>query len=254
MYIGFVYDRKGLGFSCIKDGRAAKQVSNLVKFLKKIEGVSEVSVVKKGKQTWIGVYAKKVLIAVFIFFKSRHVEPNIEPPSFTISEVHQYWNSKSYNFRSSAFPSTISNFLLKFRGGSNESTTEEEKKLVRSILAKTRNSPYRETSPNKILKKILRFIDPVISDQRFWIIVNTCLKPTKSELSLDTRDAFEPAKAEAFLITPKTLSPMQRKVQLKMDANEDRSSIEKKTRLRRAKPLYPSKVLGDSYQYGGKQL
>ena len=35
---------------------------------------------------------------------------------------------------------------------------------------------------------------------------------------------------------------------------EEIQNIELKTRLRRAQPLYPSEVLGDSYQYGGKQL
>lgn len=62
---------------------------------------------------------------------------------------------------------------------------------------------------------------------------------------------------------------MQKRVQLKMAQNNLQSSglsgnheelseniqfIEKQTRLRRAQPLYPSQILGDSYQYGGKQL
>jgi len=67
------------------------------------------------------------------------------------------------------------------------------------------------------------------------------------------------------------LSPMQKRVQFKMaqqetnlDASglsknhqqlsEEMQSLEKKTRLRRAQPLYPSQVLGDSFKYGGKQL
>ena len=76
--------------------------------------------------------------------------------------------------------------------------------------------------------------------------------------------------AEALNIpTPRKLSPMQTRVQLKMAQNNLESSglsrnheklseniqfIEKLTRLRRAQPLYPSKVLGDSYKYGVKQL
>jgi hypothetical protein len=62
---------------------------------------------------------------------------------------------------------------------------------------------------------------------------------------------------------------MQKRVQLKMAKNNLESSglsrnreqlseniqfIENLTRLRRAQPLYPSQVLGDSYKYGGKQL
>jgi len=66
---------------------------------------------------------------------------------------------------------------------------------------------------------------------------------------------------------------MQKRVQLKMAKNnfsnnlessglsrnheqlsKDIQSIEKLTKLRRAQPLYPSQVLGDSFKYGGKQL
>jgi len=38
------------------------------------------------------------------------------------------------------------------------------------------------------------------------------------------------------------------------ELSENIQLIEKLTRLRRAEPLYSSEVLGDSYQYGGKQL
>jgi len=69
------------------------------------------------------------------------------------------------------------------------------------------------------------------------------------------------------------LSSMQKRVQLKMAKNnfsnnlessglsrnheqlsKDIQSIEKLTKLRRAQPLYPSQVLGDSFKYGDKQL
>mgnify|MGYP006979328532 FL=1 len=35
MYIGYLNDRKELGFSCIKDIHAAKLILNLKKFIKK---------------------------------------------------------------------------------------------------------------------------------------------------------------------------------------------------------------------------
>lgn len=38
------------------------------------------------------------------------------------------------------------------------------------------------------------------------------------------------------------------------ELSQNIQDTEIKTRLRRAEPLYPSEVLGDSYQYGGKQL
>jgi hypothetical protein len=40
MYIYYVHDRKKLGFSCIEDGRAAKQISDFKNFLKKTRGIS----------------------------------------------------------------------------------------------------------------------------------------------------------------------------------------------------------------------
>ncbi len=63
MYIGYLNDRKELGFSCIKDIDAIKQLSNF-------------------KSTFCYPY-KEVLVAVFIFLKSSYVEPKVNPRSFT---------------------------------------------------------------------------------------------------------------------------------------------------------------------------
>jgi len=80
--------------------------------------------------------------------------------------------------------------------------------------------------------------------------------------------------AEALpILNTRKLSHMQKRIQLKMAVNnflnnfksyglsenyqELRQHIqdtEIQTRLRRAQPLYTNEVLGDSYQYGGKQL
>ena len=66
MYIGYLNDRKELGFSCIKDINAIKELSNLKSTLK-----NRVSwIIRKGKQTVILIFSKEVLVAVFIFFKS----------------------------------------------------------------------------------------------------------------------------------------------------------------------------------------
>jgi hypothetical protein len=191
-------------------------------------------------------------------------------------------------------PSQISDFILKLKGGSDELTNEEQERLVKSILAKAPQSDYSEISINKFLKKILNLIDPVISDQRFWRILSEFGKPIKSELpgpsevgSTDILGPYEPDKqakirsrgsssifAEALNIpNTRKLSSMQKRVQLKMAKNnfsnnlessglsrnheqlsKDIQSIEKLTKLRRAQPLYPSQVLGDSFKYGGKQL
>lgn len=50
----------------------------------------------------------------------------------------------------------------------DELTSERQERLVKSILAKVPESDYREISINKFFKKILKVVDPVISDQRFW--------------------------------------------------------------------------------------
>lgn len=190
--------------------------------------------------------------------------------------------------------SPISDFILKLNGGSDQLTNEEQKRLVKSLLAKAPQTDYSEISINKFLKKVLKLIDPVISDQRFWRILGEFEKPTKSELpgpsqvrSTDILGPYEPGKqaktgsrgsssifAEALNIpNTRKLSSMQKRVQLKMAKNnfsnnlessglsrnheqlsKDIQSIEELTRLRRAQPLYSSQVLGDSYKYGGNQL
>ena len=66
MYIGYLNDRKELGFSCIKDSNAIKQLSNLKSTLKN----PVTWIIRKGKQTVILIISKEVLVAVFIFFKS----------------------------------------------------------------------------------------------------------------------------------------------------------------------------------------
>lgn len=71
MYINFIYDRQELGFNCIKDINAIKQLKSTLK-----------SPVRKGKHTVILLFSKEVLVGVFIFLKSSYIEPNVDPPSF----------------------------------------------------------------------------------------------------------------------------------------------------------------------------
>ena len=163
MYINYINDRQELGFSCIKDINAIKQLSNLKSTLK-----NPVSwVIRKGKQSVVLIFSKEVLVAVFIFLESRYVEPNVNPPSFPSSEVYQSCVIKSDNLRFLNYPPRISDFILKLKGGSDELTDEEQERLVKSILAKVSESNYQETSPNKFLKRVLELMDPVTSNQRF---------------------------------------------------------------------------------------
>lgn len=286
MYIGYLNDRKELGFSCIKDINAIKQLSYLKGTLK-----NPVSwIIRKGKQTVILIFSKEVLVAVFIFLNSSCIEPNFDPPSFTSSEVYQACVIKSDNLIFLNYPPRISDFILKLKGGSDELSIEEQEKLINSILARTSESDIDEMSINRFLQRLGEIIYPVISNQKLWRILSEFQKPLKSKLSdgnlISSTDILGTAQnvqdkqpklkgsssifAEAFPISnSRKLSPLQKRVQLKMAKNNLESSglsrnheqlseniqfIEKLTRLRRAQPLYPSQVLGDSYKYGGKQL
>jgi len=122
-------------------------------------------------------------------------------------------------------------------------TNDEQERLVKSILSKGPESYYSEISINKFLKKILKLIDPVISDPRFWRILGEFGKPIKSELpgpsevrSTDILGPYEPDKqaktrsrssssifVEGFS-TPTTLSPMQKRVKLRMAQKEPTTS------------------------------
>jgi hypothetical protein len=292
MYINYINDRQELGFSCIKDIGGIKQLSNLKSTLK-----NPVSwIIRKGKQTVVLIFSKEVLVAVLIFVESisGNINPNLYDLSFSSAEVYQFSVSKPANFGFLTASSQMPDFILKLKGGSDELTNEEQERLVKSILAKAPQSDYSEISINKFLKKILKLMDPVISDQRFWRILSEFGKLIKSELpgpsevgSTDIFGPYAPDKqakirsrgsssifAEALNIpNTRKLSSMQKRVQLKMAKNnfsnnlessglsrnheqlsKDIQSIEKLTKLRRAQPLYPSQVLGDSFKYGGKQL
>ena len=290
MYVNFVIDRQNLGFSCIKDLNTIKQLSDFKSTLKN----SVTWIIRKGKQTLILLFSKEVLVAVFIFLESSYIKLNVDYPLFSSYEVYQSCDIKSDTSEFLTTSSQILDYILKLKGGSDELTNEEQEKLVNSILAKAPESSYSEISINKFLKRILELMAPVISNQRFWRILSEFGKPLKSELpgpsevrSTDILGPYAPDKqaktrfrgsssifAEAFPIpTPRKLSPMETRVQLKMAGNkfpdnlessglsrnheelsEKIQVIEKLTRLRRAQPLYPSQALGDSYQYGGEQL
>ena len=294
MYIGYLHDRQELGFNCLKDINAINQLSNLKSTL----AIPELRILKKGKQTLVLLFSKEALIAVLIFMK---YTPDFDRSAFSSTEVYQCCLSKSDTSavqESLKSPSPILDSILKQRGGYDEMTAEEQEKLINSVLAKIPEHSYQETSINKFFKKFLKFIDPVISDHKFWRILSESKKPIKSQLSgpseVRSTDILVPSQnepdkqaktrskgsssffAEALSIpNTRKLSPMQKRVQLNMSKKETNFSnklessglsknheelpqniqyIEIKTRLRRAQPLYSSEVLGNSYEYGGKQL
>jgi hypothetical protein len=277
-----------LGFSTTKYIDAVKYLSDFKSTLKNTVTWS----IRKGKQTVIFIFSKEVLIAVFIFFNSNYIEPNVDWSSFSSSQVYQSRVIKSDTSGFVTSPSHIQDYILKSRGGC-DFTDEQQEKLAKSILARTPESDIDDININKLLQRLLEIIDPVISDKRLWKILSELEKPLKPRLSdgnpissteiLDTTQNSKSKSSSIFanaLVSPSTQirkTPTIKKSWLDMtqtsnensfsneltpsglsqnheELSKNTQSIEKLTKLRRAQPLYPSQVLGDSYEYGGKQL
>ena len=161
MYIGYLRDRQQLCFSCIKDIDSVEQLLDFTSTLNN----SFTYIAQKGNQTFIFIFSKEMIVAIFIFLESMYLKPSVDCPSFSSSEVYQFCVIKSDNLRFKNSPPRISDFILKLKGGSCELTNEEQERLVKSILAKAPESDCSEISINKFLKKILKLINPVISDR-----------------------------------------------------------------------------------------
>ena len=71
--------------------------------------------------------------------------------------------------------------LEKSGPGPREKTDAENEKLRQSIIAKTSQSKSSQKSINKLVQKVGKVIDPVISNQKFWRILNA--KPVESKLT-----------------------------------------------------------------------
>ena len=187
MWIGYLKDRQQLGFSCIKDIDSVEQLLDFTSTLKN-------SLTYIAQKTFIFIFSKEMIVAIFIFLESSYIELDVDYRSFSSSQVCQSCVIKSDTSRFLTSPSQIQDYILKTRGGYDEFTSEEQERLLKSILAKIPESDYREISINKFFKKILKLVDPVISDQRFWRILAELEKPnnfnmiqTKNQLTSSKR-------------------------------------------------------------------
>lgn len=79
--------------------------------------------------------------------------------------------------------------IVKLNGGGDDLVHKEEdfnekdmEKLVHSIIAIIDQNLYKEISINKLFKKMLKSIEPVVLDKRFWQIVAGQQNLKKSEL------------------------------------------------------------------------
>ena len=236
-----------------------KRVNYTIQLVKKTTNLFKKMVTKTYKITEVisknGINEKvKIIFVTTVFvlglrFGSLNTS-EIPTPLFMSSEVSQACVMKSDNSRILTSPPQISDLILKLNGGSDELTNkeqEEQEKLVKSILAKVPESDYQKISINKFLKKILKLVDPVISDQRFWRILSEFGKPIKSELpglsEVRPTDIIGPVQnapnkevkprskgsspifAEALNIqNARKLSPMQKRVELNRAHKKDNFS------------------------------
>ena len=173
MWIGYLKDRQQLGFSCIKDIDSVEQLLDFTRTSKN----SLTYIAQKNNKTFIFIFSKEMIVAIFIFLESSYIELDVDYRSFSSSQVCQSCVTKSDTSGFLTSPSQIQDYILKTRGGYDEFTSEEQKRLLKSILVKTSESDSREISINKFFLKILKLVDPVISDQRSWRILAELEKP-----------------------------------------------------------------------------
>jgi hypothetical protein len=213
--------------------RAIKNREAVYLFVRKLPSNS------KGKAKKLFVYG------MFIFQLGQPLVPSAATVGMSLPLVAIHRLSPFKSFKS---PSSL-DLILKLNGGSEEDLNEEDEKLVKSVLAKTPQSDYKETSINKCVKKVVDWIEPIISDSTFWRIVNQSGKPVKSKLyisssfiSRDIRSAKsstkhqplcrKPGSVSFFISTspnPKAgkISPMRSMVQAKMAAKRKNNSSTK---------------------------
>lgn len=132
------------------------------------------------KNSFTCIVQKSNKIFIFILLESSYIELDIDYLSFSSSQVYQSCVIKSDTSVFLTSPSQIQDYILKSRGGSDELSSKEQERLVKSILARLPESDYREISINKFFKKILKSVDLEISDQRFWRVLAELEKPDNS--------------------------------------------------------------------------
>ena len=287
MYVSFINDRQELGFNCIKDINTIKEFKSTLKN-------TVTWIIRKGKHSLILLFSKEVLVGVFILLESRYIvdPPSFTSSEVYQSCVIKSDNLRFLNSPISDFILKLNGGSDQLTNEDEKKLIKSIlSKAPPSDSSEIRINQYSEISINKFLKKIVNVIGPVISNPQVWRFLSVFQNPIQPQLpdpseviSTDILGPYAPYKqvktrsrgsssifVEALNI-PKTrkLSSMEKKVQLKMAKNnflkssglsqnhdelsKDIQFTEKQTKLRRAQPLYPSQVLGDSFKYGGKQL
>ena len=207
MYINYLNDRLELGFICKKDIETAKILN---------ERISIAYLNQKGKQTFIIIFSKETLVASLIFLNSSCINAQAysEPPLFSSNEVHVCRVMKQDNAEDLNSLRNTLDSPVKVRGGSDEFNHEETEKLVKSILAKARNSDYSEMSLNKVLNKLYKVLNKsfemTLGNPKLLRILSEFEKPLPSKLA----DISEVRSSDS--ITPIGLDPKTDKTKIRI--------------------------------------
>ena len=129
MYPSYLSDRKELGFKCLKDMEVIRQLSDLENILKNPGTI----ILKQSNKTFVMIFSKEILVAVFIFFNCNSLPQPAHCSTFSSSETSQYCLSKVKTSRFLNSYSKIPNFILKLQGGSNDADFEEQEKIFKTL-------------------------------------------------------------------------------------------------------------------------
>ena len=173
MHVGYLNNRMQLGFTCEKDIDAVRQLSNLTNTLK----IPLIYISDKSNKIFIFTFSKNTIAAIFILLKCNSIGTSLNHRAFLSSEVHQSCLIKSDSPELLIGCSKIQDYLLKSRAGAYELIDDEQKKLAKSIVSKLPGNSHSEISINKLFGKILRAVDPLISNQKFWKVLAELEKP-----------------------------------------------------------------------------
>ncbi len=160
-------------------------------------------------------------------------------------------------------------------------------KLIKSVLSKSPESSYQQTSLNKLLKLLLKGVEKVITNPKFWQFMKAMSDPLPFASIGDNIGSVGPTSARLLsaqngmdnqpqTVTRKSgmfaqgleMKPLrQRRLPMsefstKLSANAENADalptaiqeILLLTSDRREEPLYPSKVLGEPFVYSRKEL
>jgi hypothetical protein len=246
MYIGYVKDRKSMGFKCYND-------NNLFQ-LKYLHIFFATLILFPGKQINSSDFSKYSDVSIYQFVNQNQLDLDKESSEFL-------------------------NFTLDLSGGAEEcgedyisSLLRDENRLINSIINK-------KVSINKFFKNIFETLEPIIIDNRFWVLLNEPRLKSGLNMNIDVNSTqilvknkpkrkislvVEGFRMELNLNKNKNFLLVKERSFLKM-VRDDFERFNKSepfiktandvfmTRIRRQEPVIASTILGDKFFYSVEQ-